>query len=322
MKKQLLNSLFLVVIGGLLLGMTQNVAADHEIIGAPKCKGCHKAKTGDQWKIWTESAHARAFETLASEAARKIASDQGLGNPQAEEACLKCHATKASLGAGAVVSGKAKYADSEGVGCESCHGPGSDYKPRKIMDDPEAARAAGLVMTKTADGCTHCHNEQSPTFKGFDFEARWADIAHPVPGEAVVATKHSPSLADADTPQEVLYESSVGYVIFPHDLHVTGIELECVECHHQVHAVSLDTPHPDYLDSSWINCQACHNPKLETDKIYYLCADCHHTDSNNIADETLSSKVVVHKSCWKCHDTQTGVEASQGCVDCHVKEEK
>lgn len=327
MKKQLLNSFFLVVIGGLMLAMTQEAVAVPEIIGAPKCKSCHKAKTGDQWKIWTESAHAKAFQTLASEEASKIAADKGLGEPQQEEACLRCHTTRASLGAGAVVSDKANYADSEGVGCESCHGPGSDYKPSKIMEDPEAARAAGLVMIKTADGCTRCHNEESPTFKGFVFEERWADIAHPVPGEAEVETKDSsskdsPSLADSDTLQEVLFESSVGYVIFPHDFHVTDVGLECVECHHQIHAVNLDTPHPDYLNSSWINCQACHNPESKTDKSYYKCSDCHHTNPNNIADETLSAKVVTHKKCWSCHETGTGAEASKGCVDCHVKEEK
>jgi hypothetical protein len=323
MIKQLLNSLSLFVFGALMLTMTQEAIAEPEIIGAPKCKSCHKAKTGDQWKIWTESAHANAFKTLASEESRKIAADKGLGDPQQEEACLRCHATRASLGAKAVVSDKANYGDSEGVGCESCHGPGSDYKPKKIMQDPEAARDAGLVMTKTADGCTNCHNEESPTFKGFEFEARWLDIAHPIPGaEAVVETKDSQSLADAGTPEEVLYESSVGYVIFPHDLHVTSVDLECVDCHHQIHAMNLDTPHPDYLDSSWINCQACHNPESETDNTYYKCSDCHHTNLNNIADETLSSKVVIHKNCWSCHDTGTGVEASKGCVDCHVKEEK
>jgi len=149
-----------------LLCDSQDVFANPEIIGAPKCKSCHKAKTGDQWKIWTESAHARAFETLASEESHKIAADKGLGDPQQEEACLKCHVTKASLGAGAVINEKAKYADSEGVGCESCHGPGSDYKSKKVMVDPEAARLAGLVMIKDAEGCTQCHNEESPTFKG------------------------------------------------------------------------------------------------------------------------------------------------------------
>jgi hypothetical protein len=310
---------FLVLLAGLMFCMTQLAAASPEIIGAPKCKTCHKAKTGDQWKIWAESGHARAFETLASAESQKIAADRGLGDPQQETACLKCHATRVSLGEGAVIHEKANYTDNEGVGCEACHGPGSDYKSRKVMIDPEAAREAGLIMNT---GCRKCHNEESPTFKGFDFEASWLDIAHAVPVETAGESDDSPALGEAGSLQEILIESSVGYVIFPHDFHVTGVEMECVECHHQIHAVELDTPHPDYLASSWINCQACHNPDSASDQVYYQCGECHHTDQDNIADETLSSKVVVHKSCWKCHDTRTGVEASQGCVDCHVKEEK
>jgi len=310
---------FLVVLAGVMFSVTQTVVAAPEIIGAPKCKICHMAKTGDQWKIWTESAHARAFETLASEKSRKIAADKGLGDPQQEYACLKCHATRASLGEGVVINEKANYTDDEGVGCEACHGPGSDYKSKNVMLDPEASRAAGLIMNT---GCRKCHNQESPTFKGFDFEARWLEIAHPVSAKADGESQASPTLDEAGSLEEILIESSVGNVIFPHDFHVTGVKMECVECHHQIHAVELDTPHPDYLESSWISCHACHNPKSASDQVYYQCGECHHTNPNNIADETLSSKVVVHKSCWKCHDTRTGVEASKGCVDCHVKEEK
>ena len=43
MKKQLLLSLSLVMLGGLIPGTAQYAVAGHEIIGAPKCKGCHKA---------------------------------------------------------------------------------------------------------------------------------------------------------------------------------------------------------------------------------------------------------------------------------------
>jgi len=164
-----------------MAGMVSEAVAGHELVGAPSCKMCHKAKTGDQWKIWTESAHASAFETLASEEAKKIAADKGLGDPQKEEACLKCHTTHAFLGKDTVVATKNKYKDSEGVGCEACHGPGSDYKKKKIMVDSEAAKAAGLLMVKEEAHCAKCHNEESPTFKGFDFAKRWEQIKHPVP---------------------------------------------------------------------------------------------------------------------------------------------
>jgi hypothetical protein len=40
--------------------------------------------------------------------------------------------------------------------CESCHGPGSEYKSKKIMEDPAAARAAGLVVP-TSEFCATCH---------------------------------------------------------------------------------------------------------------------------------------------------------------------
>jgi hypothetical protein len=316
----------LVVLGGLLFPVAQDAAASHEIIGAPKCKVCHKAKTGDQWKIWTESAHARAFETLASEESSKIATDLGLGDPQQEVACLKCHTTLASLGGGAVVYEKANYTDSEGVGCEACHGPGSEYKARKIMIDPDAAMAAGLVMDRGAENCTSCHNEESPTFKGFDFEQRWAEIAHPVPtGEKAqpgTATVTETPAGVSDVPDEITFESSIGNVVLKHKLHIEDADIECTECHHQIYAVELDTPHPDYLTSSWINCQSCHAEDLESDPMYYKCSECHHLNPKNIADETLSSKVVIHKSCWSCHQTGTGVEASKGCVECHMKDEK
>ena len=40
--------------------------------------------------------------------------------------------------------------------CESCHGPGSEYKPLAIMKDREKAKAAGLVVP-TATFCATCH---------------------------------------------------------------------------------------------------------------------------------------------------------------------
>lgn len=288
-----------------------------ELVGAPKCKGCHKAKTGDQWKIWTESAHARAFETLASEQAAGIAAELGIGDPQQEPACLKCHTTRASLGETVPLSESGSYADSEGVGCEACHGPGSEYKAKQVMTDPQAARAAGMLMRKTAEACGACHNPESPTFVDFDFDLRWAQIAHPVPGDEAVPSGATPAVAGM--PGEIIIESSVGDVHFPHNLHVTDLGVGCGECHHQINAKVLDTPHAEYLTSSWINCQICHGTDSTDRQKYYQCSHCHHSDVENIADETLSAKVVVHKSCWNCHESGTGIEASKGCSECHVK---
>lgn len=118
-------------------------------------------------------------------------------------------------------------------------------------------------------------------------------------------------------PTTVVFDSSVGNVTFPHQLH---LKFGCAACHHQIHAGDLETPHPDYLDSSWISCEICHDASAAAGSPYYKCSECHHSEPTDIADETLSAKVVTHKSCWKCHASGTGVEASAGCGDCHVKE--
>ena len=156
--------------------MSAPAAAEHEYVGVDSCKMCHKKeKTGNQYGKWVESKHANAYATLASDKAKEIAG----GNAQESADCLKCHVTAA--GVDASLLGK-KYKVEDGVGCESCHGAGKDYKKKKIMENQADAIAAGLIIPTEAT-CTACHNDGSPTFAGFDFEARKADIAHPNPGK-------------------------------------------------------------------------------------------------------------------------------------------
>jgi hypothetical protein len=140
--------------------------------------------------------------------------------------------------------------------------------------------------------------------------------------QTVVTPEEAPSETPAATievPCEFKYESSAGDVCFPHDSH---LKLGCKACHHQIHAEELDTPHPEYLNPDQTNCHSCHDSDPEIKSKRSKCSNCHHSELENISDETLSSKVVVHQSCWQCHEIGTGAEASQGCGDCHVKEEK
>jgi len=166
----------------LLAGVTVASAGDHEFIGAGGCKMCHKkAAKGDQYGKWLESSHAKAYETLATDAAKAITAEKGLGdNPQEVAECLGCHVT--GHGVAAELLGK-KYAVTDGVGCESCHGAGGDYKKKKVMEDQAASVEAGLILP-TAETCTACHNDKSPTFTEFDYEAMLAKIAHPNPEKA------------------------------------------------------------------------------------------------------------------------------------------
>jgi hypothetical protein len=114
------------------------------------------------------------------------------------------------------------------------------------------------------------------------------------------------------------WDSIVGPVSFPHRLHVEDLEIECSDCHHETDAGPLTMPHPEYFDDFWIECGSCHQstPAAAAPR---ACSQCHHASPVTIADETLSSKVVVHRSCWSCHDITTGAEASRGCAACHER---
>lgn len=140
-------------------------AQDYEYIGAKKCKICHnKPEKGEQYKKWAEGPHAKAMEVLSETEAK-------------DPKCLKCHSTAAAADQDLLTE---YITVEEGVSCESCHGPGSVYKKIKIMKSREESVANGLVIP-TEEVCVKCHNEESPNFKGFNFDEYFAKIAHSHP---------------------------------------------------------------------------------------------------------------------------------------------
>lgn len=162
-------------------GIGQVIAADHDYIGAGKCKMCHNsAAKGAQYTKWTEAKHSKAFATLGSDKAKEIASAKGIADPQKDDGCLSCHVAGHGVDAARLTQ---KYSVEEGVSCEACHGPGGDYWKMNVMKDQAKAIAAGLVMPDEKT-CVTCHNDKSPTFKGFNFDEMYAKIAHPNPKAA------------------------------------------------------------------------------------------------------------------------------------------
>lgn len=121
--------------------------AGPDYIGSAKCKMCHKV----QYESWEGMAHAKAFDVLK-------------GDEQSNPECLKCHAT----------GGKAEF---PGVGCESCHGPGSDYKSMKTMKDREASIAAGLIIPNE-ETCLSCHANAPHEVPAFNYEEAKAKGVH------------------------------------------------------------------------------------------------------------------------------------------------
>jgi hypothetical protein len=165
-----------------LLFVVASGEVKHKYEGVKVCGMCHKGEAkGKILEKWQASEHATAYKTLESPESQKIAKSKGLKKSAAESAqCLECHVTafkvnKSLLGP--------KFDMKDGVQCEACHGPGSDYKSMAAMKDVKKAVENGLVLGKGDEKlCIKCHNKKSPTFKAFDYKKDWAKIAHPVKG--------------------------------------------------------------------------------------------------------------------------------------------
>jgi hypothetical protein len=162
----------------LLGGYESASPVEHEFVGVTKCALCHKkVEQGEQFRIWQESKHAKAYETLGTQDAKDMAAKIGIDDPQKSGKCLKCHST-------AYWFSETKVTDAipveEGISCESCHGPGKDYMKKSIMQDKAESIANGLIIPDEQT-CRKCHNPEAPTFQSFDFKERWEKIKHPVP---------------------------------------------------------------------------------------------------------------------------------------------
>jgi hypothetical protein len=172
-------------LGSIIVPRGDALAADHKYVGLADCAKCHKKELmGDQLAAWKKGPHAKTFETLKGAKAVKIAKERNLATPAHEAPeCLECHVT--AYGAPASAFAKKPLKASDGVQCESCHGPGNDYRKKKTMADHDKSVAAGMWDPgKDEKICLTCHNDKSPSWdaaKGFDYEEAKKQIAHPIP---------------------------------------------------------------------------------------------------------------------------------------------
>ncbi len=145
----------------------------HEYVGSKKCRMCHS-----QWhKSWQQSAKGQSFQILKSSVRAEHKRKVGL-DPQkdytSEAACLKCHTVGFGKPGGYRIpppnDEKAKRfaATREGVGCESCHGPGGGFT--QVMGDiylkerpyeQQEVRRAGLRSIEP-QLCLNCHATEAP----------------------------------------------------------------------------------------------------------------------------------------------------------------
>ena len=118
-------------------------------VGNDDCAACHNKI----FKHWKETGHASAYETLVR------------SEHEYDPECVECHVIGLNYFTGFETIESTP--ELKGVGCESCHGPGSDHKETLSKDYGKVG----------VENCEICHNdEHSPHFEFADY---WQKIKHP-----------------------------------------------------------------------------------------------------------------------------------------------
>lgn len=162
----------------LWMGVAAVPAEEYSYVGVQGCKKCHMK----EWKSWSLTSMAQAFESLKPGVAAEAKLSAGL-DPEADytadDNCVPCHVTGYGKPGGFVDFDSTP--DLAGIGCEVCHGPGGTYTQDEYMSlrnrkyKKEEVVAVGMVDTVSAEQCTACHNSESPyAVRGyvFDFESQ------------------------------------------------------------------------------------------------------------------------------------------------------
>lgn len=169
-------------IAAVAVSITLPMGDEAKYVGSSKCKKCHIA----QHRTWKKTHMGQAFKSLMpgeKADAKKAHGVEVDKDYTTDETCLACHTTGYGKEGGYSIPDASdpkavkKAKKLAGVGCESCHGPGGNYIAQhdEILKSKrkyklEEMTAAGLIIPN-ADSCKTCHNEESPFYKEFDFEA-------------------------------------------------------------------------------------------------------------------------------------------------------
>lgn len=164
-----LASLIRIAATSLCLFAAENASAEEpHYHGNKNCDVCHEKEIHE----WQQSTHAKAFELLAP--GKRVSSKKKAGLADIDYRqnvfCLKCHTTGHGEEGGFVdIESTPEMA---GVGCESCHGPSSQYREthKKINFTRAMARREGQTYASLGDKgvCEKCHSVASPFHPGIN----------------------------------------------------------------------------------------------------------------------------------------------------------
>jgi predicted CXXCH cytochrome family protein len=221
---------------------------------------------------------------------------------------------------------RTKHVAEWNVGCERCHGPGSDHVARPTRGN--ILNPAHMDYVAANDTCIQCHSQGrplTPTIEGkaYDWPVGynvglhlkdfWQLEEHTL-GETTFThfadgTAHKNRMQGNDFVQSLMYRRGIA-CLDCHDVHGTEnyaqlrkpVDKLCLDCHGPM---SLNGPHTATLEehthhkegSAGSQCVACHMPKIET-TIAGVFVRAH---TFVVITPAMTEKYKIPNPCTDCH---------------------
>ena len=218
------------------------------------------------------------------------------------------------------------------VGCERCHGPGSDHVAHPTRGN--ILNPAHMDYVAASDTCIQCHSQGQPLAnpiegKYYDWPAGyhagnrlqdfWKLEEHTLGEPANFyyfpdGTAHKNRMQGNDFVQSVMYRR--GVTCFDcHDVHGTGnyaqlrkpAEQLCLDCHGpsspngpRTATIEEHTHHKD--GSAGSQCIACHMPAIETEGVPNTFV---HAHTFRFITPAMTDKYKIPNPCTSCHADKT-----------------
>lgn len=266
-------------------------------IGSKACGSCHDGPAmGFQFSKWMLSAHAKAYASLSLPESKEITRLSGITEPpHKSRMCLGCHATAADTEDWEKSEG---FHLEDGLQCEMCHGPGSEYATIEVMQDRQKAMAAGLKMP-SKDDCYICHRPKGSHVavlnkESFNTDKAWEMIAHPIPrttattqptnelatskfkfiGVMACASCHTGPMFNFQFSKWRLSKHAQAWAVLgtqkgleiAKERGVTGNPQEavqCLKCHSTAGTVDASARAASFDPRDGVQCESCHGPGSE-----------------------------------------------------------
>jgi len=177
-----------------------------KFLGASSCSSssCHggAGANKDQFLVWSkyDYHHTRPYATLETARAEHIAEALKLGEPTQSAACTACHAPLQTVPVDRLSQG---LRITDGVSCESCHGPADHWlrgHTRHDWSHADRVRAGMRDLRNLyvrANACVACHQTLANDIR----QAGHPELLFELDGQAVSQPKHWRTADDKPGPQ-------------------------------------------------------------------------------------------------------------------------